>query len=156
MPACRSEVLKMICVTSEIRNVDIPSRKSLIIGSTDGEKMPSRSALRNAEIICKGVRTKAVSCPSGASVLNQENDAVGWLAGGGGMRVQESRDQERRQIKGAESRDDLEDPQFSGKSSVAKRKPRELEHTGTQLHACQRAILGKRTWTGGKGLERWR
>ena len=84
MPARRSEVLKMICVTSKIRNVDIPSRKSLIIGSTDGEKMPSRSVLRNAEIICKGVRTKAVSCPSGASVLNRENDAVGWRAGGGG------------------------------------------------------------------------
>lgn len=81
MPARRSEVLKMICVTSKIRNVDIPSRKSLIIGSTDGEKMPSRSVLRNAEIICKGVRTKAVSCPSGASVLNRENDAVGWRAG---------------------------------------------------------------------------
>ena len=64
--------------------------------------------------------------------------------GGGGMRVQESRDQERRQIKGAGSQDDLEDAQFSGKSSIAKRKHRELEHTGTQLHACQRAILGER------------
>ena len=60
------------------------------------------------------------------------------------MRVQESRDQERRQIKGAGSQDDLEDAQFSGKSSIAKRKHRELEHTGTQLHACQRAILGER------------
>lgn len=102
MPARRSEVLKMICVTSEIRNVDIPSRKSLIIGSTDGEKMPSRSVLRNAEIICKGVRTKAVSCPSGASVLNRENDAVGWWAGGGGnegprkQRPGEATDQRRR------------------------------------------------------------
>lgn len=110
MPARHSEVLKMICVTSEIRNGDIPSRKSLIIGSTDGEKMPSRSVLRNAEIICKGVRTKAVSCPSGASALNRENDAVGWQGGGWGVKVQESRAQERQQIKGTGSRDDLEEP----------------------------------------------
>lgn len=44
---------------------------------------------------------------------------------------------------------------FSGKSSVAKRKHRQLEHTGTQLHTCQRAILGKRrtrTW----GKRAWR
>lgn len=55
-----------------------------------------------------------------------------------------SRKAERQQIKGAGSGDDLEDPQFSGKSSVAKRKHRQLEHTDAQLHACQRAILGKR------------
>lgn len=63
------------------------------------------------QIICKGVRTKAVSCPSGASALNRENDAVGWRGGlVGGVKVQESRAQERRQIKGTGSRDDLEEP----------------------------------------------
>lgn len=79
---------------------------------------------------------------------------AGWGWGSKGSRKAETR---RRQIKGAGSGDDLKDPQFSGKSSVAKRH-RQLEahgHSAPRLSTC---YSGGKEEHGhrGKGLERWR
>lgn len=116
--------------------------------------MPSRSVLRNAEIICKGVRTKAVSCPSGASVLNRENDAVGWRAGGGGskgpgkQRPGEAADQRRRVWGWPERSTVFREEQCSEKETQA---VRAHGHSAPRLSTCYSGEK-KNTDTEGKGL----